>query len=266
MREADPVVSRNDLHQVPFDSVRRSLLRKLQPSGQAYHMRVYHHAIGDSVPRSKYDIGGLACDTRKTQDLVHRSWDLATKLFGHCPCRTLDRFRLVAEKSGGSNQFFNLRQRCVCHCLWRRKGTKQLRRDLVDARVRTLRGQDGRYRQLPRIAVIQSADCVWVSAFQYLDKGGDPLRCKRVAPASRTFTRLLLGHSALQLAGRHRSAYPRRSSISAGERRTQLKIGVSCRVYMLISVSRSCCTRSRKSSGKLVSNATTNSWSSIPKE
>ena len=48
-------------------------------------------------------------------------------------------------------------------------------------------------------------------------------------------------------------------SISIAGTRTQLKIGKSFSVYRLISVSLNCCTKSRKSSGKFVSNATTNS-------
>src|SRR5665213_2665689 len=46
---------------------------------------------------------------------------------------------------------------------------------------------------------------------------------------------------------------------------TQVKIGVSRNVYLLLCVSRNSITRSRKSLGSSVSNDTTNSWSSRPK-
>src|SRR5262245_34823766 len=47
---------------------------------------------------------------------------------------------------------------------------------------------------------------------------------------------------------------------------THVKIGVSRCVYLLLCVSRSFITRSRKSAGDSVSNATTKSWSSSPNE
>src|SRR3954453_12342972 len=50
------------------------------------------------------------------------------------------------------------------------------------------------------------------------------------------------------------------------ESATQVKIGVSSSVYSLDSVGRSSCTRSRNIPGSSPSNATTNSWSSRPKE
>src|SRR5262249_53721717 len=67
--------------------------------------------------------------------------------------------------------------------------------------------------------------------------------------------------------GRGRSAQPSVSSMAAalGERR-QVNVGVSRRVYEDASVSRMFMTRSRKSSGRSDSKATTNSWSSRPNE
>src|SRR5712692_10398814 len=60
--------------------------------------------------------------------------------------------------------------------------------------------------------------------------------------------------------------YPNASRHSASLRCRQVNIGVSRRVNELALVSRSSWTRSRKSDGWSVSNATTNSWSSSSKE
>src|SRR5688572_19730497 len=66
--------------------------------------------------------------------------------------------------------------------------------------------------------------------------------------------------------GRRLDHPPRVSSASFRLFMMQLKMGVSRSVYRLASAWRSSITRSRKSSGLSVSNATTNSWSSNPKE
>src|SRR2546427_11169569 len=73
-------------------------------------------------------------------------------------------------------------------------------------------------------------------------------------------------HSVAPLIHTYYPQAPIASKISCNGCDTQVNIGVSRKVYLLASVSRSCCTRSRKSLTTSVSNATTNSWSSNPKE
>lgn len=81
------------------------------------------------------------------------------------------------------------------------------------------------------------------------------------------FERIVKAHTNhRRIPHRHFVIYPSASKHSAKLRCRQVNIGVSRKVNELAFVSRSSCTRSRKSAGWSVSKATTNSWSSSPKE
>src|SRR3984885_5479680 len=286
MGKSDPPVLRNDLHQILLDLLRSRLFGQLQPSRQPHHMRIDNPPPRNSKPRPQPPLPGLPSHPRQPQNLLHRLRNLPPKLLHHNPCRPLNRLRLIPKKSRSPNQLLKLRQGSRSHRLRSRKRLEQLRRDQVHPNIRTLRRQNRRHSQLPRTPVVQRTNHPRISLPQSIQNRRNPRRIKRLQRLSRTVFRTALRRNGLSsrnrpslhpnrrlslrsstnhLGCRHR-LYPSRSSISAAGTRTQLKIGVSCSVYILISVSRSCCTRSRKSSGKLVSNATTNSWSSMPNE
>ena len=93
--------------------------------------------------------------------------------------------------------------------------------------------------------------------------GVDQLAQHRIGRAQVIHTRC--GHDTGGTATR--SGSPSRApNARASEQEMHVNVGVSRRVYELDSVVRSRCTRSRKSAGLSVSNATTNSWSSRPNE
>ena len=63
-----------------------------------------------------------------------------------------------------------------------RKFLEQRRGDHVDARVGTLRGEDGGHQQLPRIAVVQGALRAGIGLRQALQQRGNALRSQWIAP------------------------------------------------------------------------------------
>jgi hypothetical protein len=252
MRKCDPSVLRNDLHQIPLHLLRRSLLSQLQPPRQAHHMRIHHHPNRNPIPGPQHHIPSLPSHPRQPQNLLHRLRNLPPKLLHHNPRRAFDRLRFIPKKSRSPNQLLKLRQGSSSHRLRCRKRLEQSRSHQIHPNIRTLRRQNRSHRKLPSALVVQCADHPRISLPQRSQNRRNPLRRSRL-------------HS-LRTCSLRRHRYPKRSSISAAGTRTQLKIGKSFNVYKLISVSRSASTSARKSSGKLVSNATVNSWSSIPNE
>jgi len=107
----------------------------------------------------------------------------------------------------------------------------------------------------------------WVSiyteiAWQSQDVGGTV--CGEFSEKNTAFDREIEGR--VQSFSSASRQPPRVSSVSLRLLRMQVKIGVSRNVYREPSVSRRAITRSRKSSGLSLSNATTHSWSSNPNE
>ena len=61
VREQRPALARDDLHQVLLDADRIVILRQLQSTRDAMHVRVDYYAIILLEPRSEHDVSGLSC-------------------------------------------------------------------------------------------------------------------------------------------------------------------------------------------------------------
>jgi len=168
MRKRDPPVLRNNLHQIPLHLFGCGLLRQFQPARKPHHMGVNHYPHRNPIPRPQHHIPGLPCHARQRKNLFHRLRNLPAKLLRHHLCCTLDRLRLVAEKSGSPNQLLKLGQGSRSHRLRRRKRLEQCRGDQVHPHVRALRRQNRRNRKFPCILMIQRADYPWIRLRQNL--------------------------------------------------------------------------------------------------
>jgi hypothetical protein len=62
--EIDPVILRNDLHQILFDPYWLRVQRELESACEPQHMRVHNNAIRYTVGDTEYDVAGLARDPR----------------------------------------------------------------------------------------------------------------------------------------------------------------------------------------------------------
>ena len=98
--------------------------------------------------------------------LIHRARHLAAEFFHQRSAAGFDVFRLVAEKAGGLDRRFDLRQRRFGKTSSGAIFFEQLRGDQVYALVRALRREDGGDEQLQRIFMVQLAMRVGISALQ----------------------------------------------------------------------------------------------------
>src|ERR1700730_8046736 len=67
MRKNDPLILRNDLHQVLLYFLGIRVASEVQPPGQALYVSIDHNARRDAEGRPEHDVGGLARDARKGQ-------------------------------------------------------------------------------------------------------------------------------------------------------------------------------------------------------
>src|SRR5664279_4529175 len=180
VRETNPLVARDRLHQVLLDLLRILVFRQLQAARDALHMRVHHHAVGDPVPRSQHDVRGLAGHSGQLQEFVHGARYLAAELADQLTGGAHHRLRFVAEESGGANVVFELFGLERGKRFGRRVFLEDDRRDHVDAYVGALRRKDGRHQQLPGAVVMQSAGRGRIALVEPLQDLVDALRRQRI--------------------------------------------------------------------------------------
>ena len=87
MREQNPFLARNYLHQILLNVLRIVVLRELQPARDAMKVRVHHHALGFAEPRAQDNIRRLARDPGQSQQLFHGFRNLAAELVNDSPRR-----------------------------------------------------------------------------------------------------------------------------------------------------------------------------------
>ncbi len=143
-------------------------------------MGVDDHTDGDLIPAAKDDVGGLAGDSGKLEQLFHGLRHLVAELLDHGLRRALDGLGLVAEEAGGADERFKLGQGSGGHVLWRGIGAEERGRDQVDAGVGALGGEDGGDRELPGAGVVQRADDAGVGLGERVQDGGNALGGERL--------------------------------------------------------------------------------------
>ena len=180
MRKGDPAVLWDDLHQVLFDLFRRGVPGQFEPARESQHVRVNHDTHGDSVPRSEYNVGGLASDSGKAEDFFHGLRNLPFVVVDDDAGSALDGLCLIAKEASGADEFFEFRKGGGGHCLRCRESFEERRRNEVDANVRALRREDRRNGKLPRILVIKRADYAGVGLAESVEDCSDTLRSERL--------------------------------------------------------------------------------------
>src|SRR5579862_4949230 len=143
VREEDPLVTRDHVHQVPLDLLRIGVSGQLQTVRNALHVRIDDHTVRDLVPGAQHDIGGLARDPRHGQQLVHGARDLAAKFADDLARRPYQRLRLIAKEAGGADIVLELLRLERRKRLWSGIFLEQNRRDHVDAYIGALSREDG---------------------------------------------------------------------------------------------------------------------------
>jgi len=104
---------------------------------------------------SEYDIRGLSSNTRQGDQLFHPVRDLLTEAFGHSFAAGDKMFRLVLEKTGGTNDLFEFRKMSGSQLCRLPIPPKERWSNLVDSLVGTLGGKDRGHEQFPRGTMIE---------------------------------------------------------------------------------------------------------------
>ena len=99
----NPLLARDDAHQVLLDLLRVIVRGQLQAARDAVDMSIDDHAFSFLEPRAQHDVGRLACDAWKSEKLFHVIGYLAFIVGDDLFRGADDRLRLVAEKAGGTD-------------------------------------------------------------------------------------------------------------------------------------------------------------------
>ena len=151
----DPLVLRDDLHQVLFDLDRIGFLGQAQPESQPLDVRVHHESVRFAEPGAQDHIGGLSGHTRKAQQVLHRVRDMCVVLVDQQVGRANHILCLVAEEPRRADLLHERVHVGVGKSLHRRIGIEQGFRHLVDVHIRGLCGHDGGKQQFVRVAMVQ---------------------------------------------------------------------------------------------------------------
>src|SRR5271169_21777 len=100
VREENPPVLRNNLHQIPLNLFRVGVLRQVQSFGKPLYVRIHHHPGRDPEPGTQHHVSCLPRHARQRQQLLHRLRHFPAKLLHDFLARAHDGLRLVAKKTG----------------------------------------------------------------------------------------------------------------------------------------------------------------------
>ena len=176
MRKVNPALLRNHLHQLLLHLLRSVSFGQSQPARNPEHVRIHNHALGLLEADAQHDVSSLPGSAWNRNQLRECLRHLAAKLRRNLLSRTPDGLGLVMKKASGANQRFKLRQSSLGHRRRRREAFEQLRRNHVDAYVRTLRGKNGRHQQFPRRPVVERALHLGIRFIKPIEDSRDAVR------------------------------------------------------------------------------------------
>ena len=174
VREAPPVLARNEPHQVAFDLDRILLARESEPLREAAHVRVDDDPLRVAELR-RDDVRGLARGPGQPHQLVDAARHATVELLNQHPHRAAQRPCLLAEETRREDVAFELLLRHREVVLRPRVLLEQLLRHAVHVHVRRLRGEHHRDEQLEVVAELQRDRCVLMLGGEPLDDRPDPL-------------------------------------------------------------------------------------------
>lgn len=100
VRELNPVVAGDDLHQLLLDLLWIVGLREAEAIGEAQNVCVDHDALGDSVGGAQHDIGGFSGGSGNSEEFGHGVRHLAAEVRDDALCGTRDGLGLVVVEAG----------------------------------------------------------------------------------------------------------------------------------------------------------------------
>src|SRR5687767_7629384 len=106
VREGDPLLFWNQLHEIQLDLLRRFGGRKIETPRDPKYMGVDDDSFGFSIGDSHNNIGGFTRDTGKLDQFFHRVRDSPVELIQYHAAGTLNAPGLISIKPGGANLSF----------------------------------------------------------------------------------------------------------------------------------------------------------------
>jgi len=181
MRESNPAVLRENPHQVLLNFFCGFALGEAEAAGDAEDVGVDYHTFSFAEADSENDIGGLAGSAGDGDQLGESLWDFAVEFLEDFTGCALDGFGLVAEETGGADEFFEFWKRRFRHCGRVREAAKEFRGHHVDADVGALGGEDGGDQQFPGRAMREGALDVGVGFVEGFEDCGNAIGGKVAA-------------------------------------------------------------------------------------
>lgn len=99
VRELNPVILRNDLHQFLLYFFGIGRCGEAEAVGEAEHVRVNHYALGQAEGYSQHDVGGLARGAGEGEHFGHCFGNFAVEVFDEPFGRAGDGLGLVVIKA-----------------------------------------------------------------------------------------------------------------------------------------------------------------------
>src|ERR1700731_2827906 len=87
MGEENPLLARDDAHQVLLDFLWIIVRGEFETARDAVYMSVDNYAFSDFEPRSQHNVGGLARDSGQREQILHVQRNLPAKVGNHFFCR-----------------------------------------------------------------------------------------------------------------------------------------------------------------------------------
>lgn len=142
-------------------------------------MRVHHDTLLHVERVSQNNIGGLARNAAKREQLLHVARHFTMKLFAHCEHAFMHGFGFVAPEVQRLHIGFNLRGRCVCKISRRWKRGEQSGSGFIHANIGALRAQNCGDEQLMRLGPIQCAVRGWIARLQRFEQSRGSCHLRR---------------------------------------------------------------------------------------
>lgn len=138
MGKVNPRLFRYRRHQVLLNFLGIVVTREIEAAGYTTHVRINDHSEGQAIGSPQDDVGSLAGDTGKGEDLFHGLRNFTLELIDEFAAGAHYRFGFIAEKTGGADVLLQLTRTRVGKRFSRRVFFVERRCDLVDALIGTL--------------------------------------------------------------------------------------------------------------------------------
>ena len=99
VREDNPLLFWNDLHEVLFDLLGVGVFGQVEAGGDALDVRIDNDSGSDAIGGAEDDVGGLARSAGDGQHLFDGSGDLTAEFRDDLPGRSDDGFGFVVEEA-----------------------------------------------------------------------------------------------------------------------------------------------------------------------